>query len=108
MYFGGICHPRSKAASTNSCAYGSVNSGHSDVASCDRAHATPSAVWPTPSVMSQLSSSVRAIAAVFPIFGELMHFVSGQQVVTNVLFAVSQLADAVGYHRRGDHGEQPG
>src|SRR3954452_17427442 len=108
MYFGGICHPRSKAASTNSCAYGSVNSGQSDVASCDRDQATPSAVWPTPSVMSQLSSSVLAIATGFPILGELMHFILGQQVIANVLFPVGQLTDAVGHHRRGDQGEQAG
>src|SRR5215207_8252369 len=108
MYCGGNCHPRSTAASTNNCAYGSVNSGQSDVASSDRDHATPKAVAPTPSVMSQSSPSVLAIADVFPVFGELTHIVAGQQVVANVLFAVGQLTDAVGDHRSGDQREQSG
>src|SRR5215217_8008455 len=107
MYFGGSCQPRFMAASRNSCAYGSLNNGHSDVVSAARAIATPNAVCPTPSVMSQ-SSSVRVIATGFPIFGELMHIIAGQQVVTNVLLSVSQLADPVGHHRRGDQGEQSG
>src|ERR1700722_8434881 len=106
MDFGGGHQPSSVAVSRNSCAYESVNSGHSLVDSSARAMATPSAVWPTPSVMPQLSSSVLAIATGFPLFGKLMHFVLGQQVVANVLLAVGQLTDAVGHHRSGDHGEQ--
>src|SRR5262245_35311723 len=101
-------HPRSVAASRNSRAYGSLNNGRSLVVSSARAIATPSAVWPTPSVMSQLSSSVLAIATGFPVLGELTHFVLGQQVLANVLLPVGQLPDAVSDHRSGDHGEQPG
>src|SRR4051812_560324 len=108
MYDGGRCQPRSAAASRNSCAYGSMNSGQSPAVSSARAIATPSAVWPTPSVMSQLSSSVLAIATAFPIFGELMQFVLGQQIIANVLLAVRELPDAVGHHRRGDQREQAG
>src|SRR5262245_44950510 len=108
MYGGGCCHPRSVAASRNSCAYASLNSGSLLVVSSARAIATPSAVWPTPSVMSQLSSSVLAIGTGFPVLRELTHFVLGQQVIANVLFAVCQLPDAVGDHRSGDQGEQPG
>src|SRR6476619_4732076 len=108
MCGGGRRHPRSVAASRNSRAYGSLYNGRSLVVSSARAIATPSAVWPTPSVISQLSSSVLAIATVFPVSGELAHFVLGQQVVANVLFAVGQLTDAVGDHRSGDQCEQAG
>src|SRR4029453_3401654 len=93
MYGGGCRHPRSVAASRNSCAYGSLNNGSSFVVSSARAIATPSAVLPTPSVMSQLSSAVLAIATGFPVLRELKHFVLGQQVIANVLFAVCQLPD---------------
>src|SRR5258708_19299240 len=58
--------------------------------------------------MSQLSSSVLAIATGFPIFGELMHFVLGQQIIANVLLPVGQLTDTVGHHPRRHHGEQAG
>ena len=73
MCDGGSCHPRAMAASMNRWAYVSVNSGQLEDASCARAHATPSAVAPTLSVMSQLSSSVLAIVTLG--FGELIHFV---------------------------------
>src|ERR1700759_3572954 len=106
--FGGVRQPRSMAASTNICAYGSMNSGCSDVDSCARDHAMPSAVAPTLSVISQLSLSVRAIAIGFPVLGELKHLVLGQQIAANVLLSVSQLADAVGDHRSGDQREQAG
>src|SRR5262245_28168703 len=95
MYGGGFRHPRSVAASRNSRAYGSLNNGRALVVSSARAIATPSAVWPTPSVMSQLSSSVLAIAAGFPVLRELMPFVLGQQIVANVLLPVGQLTDTV-------------
>src|ERR1700682_1951117 len=108
MYDGGFRQPRSAAASRNSCAYGSVNSGHSVVVSCARAIATPSAVWPTPSLISQLSSSVLAIGTGFPLFGDLKHFVPGQQVIANVLLPVRQLTDTVGHHRGRDQSEQAG
>src|SRR5277367_1831750 len=52
--------PRLTAACTKSGAYRSVNSGQSQSDSAARAMATPSAVAPTLSVISQLSSSVRA------------------------------------------------
>src|SRR4051794_35936502 len=108
MYGGGGCHPRSMAASRNSCANGSLNNGQPVAVSSARAIATPSAVCPTLSVTSQLSSSVLTIATGFPVFGELMHFVLGQQVIANVLLPVGELADAVCDHRRGDQGEQAG
>ena len=64
---------------------------------------------PSPtSVMSQTwyVSQFSAIATGFPVFVELTHFVPGQQVIADVLLPVGQLADAVGHHRSGDHGEQ--
>src|ERR1044072_2954900 len=106
MCFGGSRHPRSSAASMNSWANESVNRGQLECTSCDRAHATPSAVAPTPSVMSQLSSSVLAIATLG--FGELVQLVLRQQVIADVLFPVCQLANPVCHHGCGDHGEQPG
>src|ERR1700694_5514815 len=104
---GGV-HPRAAVASTNSCAYGSVNSGHSAWASPARAMAMLSAVAPTHSVMSQVSSSVRAIRPVFPAVGVFTHLVFGQQIVANVSLTVGQLSDAVSDDRRGDQGEQAG
>src|SRR6476646_5023814 len=108
MYGGGRCHPRSVAASRNNCANGSLNKGQPVAVSSARAIATPSAVCPTPSVTSQLSLSVLAIATGFPVFGELMHFVSRQQVIADVLFAVCELTDTVGDDGGGDQREQTG
>src|SRR4051794_8378384 len=96
----GGCHPRSIAASTNHCAYGSSNKRQqSSRVSAARAIATPRAVAPTLSVMSQVSSSVLVI---------LGHLVAGQQVVTETLFPVCELANPIGHHGRGDDGEQTG
>src|SRR3954469_8257790 len=108
MYGGGGCPPRSMAASRNRWGNGSLNNWQPVPVSSGRAIATPSAVCPTPSVTSQLSSSVLAIATGFPVFGELMHFVLGQQVIANVLLTVGELADAVCDHRRGDQRKQAG
>src|ERR1700687_3561728 len=104
---GGI-QPRAVAASTNSCAYGSVNSGHSAWASPARAMAMLSAVAPTLSVMSQVSSSVLAIRPVFPVVGVFTHLVFGQQIVANVALTVGQPSDAVRDDGGGDQGEQAG
>src|ERR1700733_8556512 len=65
--------PRLTAASTKGCAYLSVNSGQSQSDSAARAMATPSAVAPTLSVMSQLSSSVRTMTNVHFAFGAVLN-----------------------------------
>src|ERR1700730_1709489 len=57
----------SPAASRNSCAYGSLISGSALLVSAARPPATPSAVAPTLSLMSHVSSSVLAIGIPSPI-----------------------------------------
>src|SRR4051794_21368958 len=92
----GDCQPLAVAASMNHWAYGSRNSGQSERVSAARAIATPSAVAPTLSVMSQSSSSVLAI---------FHHLVLGQQVVAVTLLTVGQLANPIGHDRCGDESE---
>ncbi|CAG7058555.1 hypothetical protein PICSAR2_00928 [Mycobacterium avium subsp. paratuberculosis] len=60
-------HMPSPAASRNTRANGSLISGFSLSVSAARAAATPSAVAPTLSVISQLSSSVRGTCASSPL-----------------------------------------